>query len=195
MSSWKPEIYSFIWICFILSAFSCKHNKPVQERKNYNETKKQMVEVNRILVKKDQQRIKGYLERQNIEMHETGTGLWYSIEVPGDGPKAEPGKRATINYKISLLDGTECYNSEKDGPKTFTIGRGRVESGLEEGILLLNEGGIASFIIPPYLAYGLPGDGNCIPPRAIILYYVKLLSIDELSDRRNPHAPMLTTGE
>jgi len=178
MSSWKPEIYSFTWIFFVLFAFSCRQNKPVDEQEKYNETKKQMIGVNRILVKKDQQRIKGYLERQNIEMHETGTGLWYSVEIPGDGPKAEAGKRATIHYKISLLDGTECYNSEKDGLKTFTIGRGRVESGLEEGILLLNEGGIASFIMPPHLAHGLPGDGNRIPARAIIVYHVELLTID-----------------
>ena len=54
---------------------------------------------------------------------------------------------------------------------------GGVESGLEEGILLMKTGGKAKFILPPHLAYGLPGDGKKIPARAILVYDVELLSI------------------
>jgi FKBP-type peptidyl-prolyl cis-trans isomerase len=79
---------------------------------------------------------------------------------------------------VSLLDGTECYNSDREGPKIFTIGRGGVESGLEEGILLMKEGSRAKFIMPPYLAHGLPGDGKRIPARAIIVYDVELISLN-----------------
>ena len=137
-----------------------------------------MVEVNKILVRKDRQLIKGYVERHGLNMQESKTGLWYHVYDKGNGTPAETGKIATINYKISLLDGKVCYNSETEGPKTFTIGRGSIESGLEEGILMLNAGGKAKFIMPPHLAYGLPGDDNKIPPRAIIVYDVEVLSID-----------------
>jgi FKBP-type peptidyl-prolyl cis-trans isomerase len=163
---------------FACCLFSCKNQKTVNHQKEHNTTKDELIEVNRILVIKDQQRIKGYLERNDIQMQQTETGLWYLIDKQGEGPKAEAGRRATINYRIGLLDGTECYNSKKDGPKSFVIGRGGVESGLEEGILLMNEGGKANFIMPPYLAHGLPGDGNRIPARAIIVYDVELVSID-----------------
>ncbi len=158
--------------------FSCRRENPPVSEENYRATKDQMIEINRLLVKKDRQRIIGYLERQDLTMKESETGLWYTIEVEGDGLDASTGRRAAINYKISLLDDTECYNSDEDGPKTFTIGRGGVESGLEEGILLLREGGKARFIMPPYLAHGLPGDGNRIPARAIIVYDVQLISIE-----------------
>lgn len=163
---------------FAISIFSCKRQNTNNQRDEYHTSQDELIEVNRILVLKDQQRIKGYIERNKLEMEESETGLWYSIEDPGEGPKAEAGKQATINYIISLLDGTECYNSREDGPITFTIGRGGVESGLEEGILMLNEGSKASFIMPPYLAHGLPGDGERIPARAIIVYKVELVSID-----------------
>ncbi len=178
MSLTKHRLYHVIRIFFVLCLFACKQEGPVDDQQDNRNTREQLIEVNRILVKKDQQRIKGYLERQNMEMNESETGLWYAIEAIGEGPKAETGKRATINYTVGLLDGSECYSSNRDGSKTFTIGRGGVESGLEEGLLMLNEGGKASFIMPPHLAHGLPGDGNCIPARAIIVYHIHLISID-----------------
>jgi len=178
MSFVKNKKYYFLLVLFALCLISCRNQNTVDRQKEHNTTKDELIEVNRILVIKDQQRIKGYLERNNIKMQQTKTGLWYLIVEQGEGPKAESGKRATINYRIGLLDGTECYNSKEDGPKSFVIGRGGVESGLEEGILLMNEGGKANFILPPYLAHGLPGDGNRIPARAIIIYDVELVSID-----------------
>jgi len=156
----------------------CKKERPSGSKEESAVTKTNLIEVNKILVRKDRQLIKGYNERHELNMHESETGLWYNIIEKGDGNAAKEGQMATINFKISLLDGTECYNSTVDGVKTFSIGRGGVESGLEEGILMLNAGGKAQFILPPHLAYGLPGDGNKIPPRAIIVYDIEVLSID-----------------
>jgi len=53
-----------------------------------------------------------------------------------------------------------------------------VESGLEEGILLLRVGDKATFIMPPHLAHGLQGDGDRIPARSIIMYDVLLLKVE-----------------
>ena len=156
----------------------CKNEKPAVTEEQYNATRRHLVEVNKMMVRKDRQIIKGYAERHGLDMLESGTGLWYKIYTKGSGESAAEGKSATIKYKISLLDGTLCYDSDTEGEKTFTIGRGGVVSGLEEGILLLNAGGKAKFIMPPHLAYGLPGDGNKIPKRAIIVYDVEVMSIN-----------------
>jgi FKBP-type peptidyl-prolyl cis-trans isomerase FkpA len=156
---------------------SCRQHVPKVSEEQFHETRRKMIEVNRILVSKDQQRIKGYIERHDLKMKVSQTGLWYMIKEEGNGLKAVSGKIAKIAFKVNLLDGRECYNSEKIGPKEFLIGKGGVEAGLEEGILLLREGGKASFIMPPHLAHGLTGDGNCIPARAIIVYDIEVLSI------------------
>jgi FKBP-type peptidyl-prolyl cis-trans isomerase FkpA len=136
------------------------------------------MEVNRLLVKKDSARIAEYIKNRNWDMIETKTGLWYKIYEKGTGKKSKEGLYATINYNVELLDGTQCYSSDSLGPKRFKIGRGSVESGLEEGILLLKEGDKARFILPPHLAHGLVGDDNRIPARSIIVYDVELLSLD-----------------
>jgi FKBP-type peptidyl-prolyl cis-trans isomerase FkpA len=147
-------------------------------KEDYNATRQKMVEVNRIMVGKDKRRIEGYLERNKLEMFESPTGLWYSVQNPAQADSVKPGMLVKLSYRLSLLDGTTCYHSQKDGIKSFRVGHGGVESGLEEGMLLMKVGGRAKFIMPPHLAYGLTGDGDCIPARAIIIYDIEVLSAE-----------------
>ncbi len=136
-----------------------------------------LVKVNRYIVKKDQATIKNLIAREGWQMTPTQTGLWYMIINHGNGKKAEKGDVISLKYRISLPDGNTVYSSDSLGLKTFRIGQGNVESGLEEGVLLLHQGDQAKFIMPPYLAYGLIGDSKKIPGRAIIVYDVEIVSL------------------
>lgn len=138
-----------------------------------------LLRANKYLVKQDEDAIKGYIRRHGWTMTQTKTGLWYEITSKGNGVKAETGMRATLAYKLWLLDGTLAYSSDSTGNKSFTLGKGGVESGLEQGILILNEGDKARFIMPPHLAYGLIGDENRIPARSTIVYEVHLLKLEK----------------
>jgi FKBP-type peptidyl-prolyl cis-trans isomerase FkpA len=169
---------TMVLILMMMSISSCSGS---QNRNNDDKSNgiplETYIKVNRSLVAKEQAKIKAYLDSQNIEMDVTGTGLWYSIDTPGEGPLIKRGQIVTINYQVKLLDGTICYNSDESGPREFEVGRGGVESGLEEGILLLKEGSKARFIMPPHLAHGLIGDDDEIPARAIIQYEVEVLDV------------------
>lgn len=157
--------------------FSCKGNS--HEKKEIPEIDKEtLISTNKYMIRKEVERIGNYVDRRGWDMDTTGSGLWYMIIENGTGPEAKKGKVATIEYEVSLLDGTLCYSSEKTGPKKFTIGFGDIESGLLEGILMLNEGAEAVFILPPYLAYGIPGDQKSIPPNSSLVYYVKLTGVE-----------------
>jgi FKBP-type peptidyl-prolyl cis-trans isomerase FkpA len=174
---------NFIYTCnillFLFFFVSCKNsNRQVTDEKN-NTNSETLVEVNKFLIRKDSERIKAYIKRREWDMTETKTGLWYMVYEKGKGEKARKGQIAVFDYKVELLDGTLCYDSGDLGPKQFKIGEGGVESGLEEGILLLAEGDKAKFIMPPYLAHGLIGDEVCIPARSIIVYDVTLLKLLE----------------
>jgi FKBP-type peptidyl-prolyl cis-trans isomerase len=134
-----------------------------------------MADLNRYLIQKDKERILNYIERKNLRMTESPTGLWYQIIREGEGEKFTDNSRVVLEYECSLLDGTKCYSSEILGPKELTLGRSEMESGINEGLRLLRPGAEAIFIIPPYLAYGLPGDGKMIPSGAVIVYNVNIL--------------------
>jgi FKBP-type peptidyl-prolyl cis-trans isomerase len=76
-----------------------------------------------------------------------------------------------MDYKIGLLDGTECYNSRFEGRKTFEVaGSGDSESGLHKGLQYLKRGDKALLLIPSPLAHGLLGDFKKIPPQMPIVY-------------------------
>jgi FKBP-type peptidyl-prolyl cis-trans isomerase len=51
-----------------------------------------------------------------------------------------------------------------------------MEAGLNQGLRMLKPGAEAIFILPPFLAYGLPGDGKKIPSRAVIVYRITILN-------------------
>ncbi len=95
----------------------------------------------------------------------------------GDGKKAEDGKVVVLEYSVQLSNGHLIYSSGESGLKEFMIGKGEVEAGLEEGILLLREGDCAKFIIPSHFAFGLLGDQDKILPKSTLIYDVKLLKI------------------
>ena len=52
-----------------------------------------------------------------------------------------------------------------------------MEPGLEEGILFMCEGDRAKFILPSHRAFGLTDDQDKIPPKATLIYDVKLIKI------------------
>ena len=130
--------------------------------------------MNSYLVQKDREKIQSYVERKRIPAKETQTGLWYYIINEGKGKYFGQNDKVTFNYMCSLLDGTECYNSLKLGPKECVIGKSDLEPGLNEGLRMLRPGGEAIFILPPFLAYGLLGDSKSIPSRSIIIYHITI---------------------
>jgi len=134
-----------------------------------------MADLNRYLVQKDKERIKSYIERKNLKMNESPTGLWYQIIDAGEGKVFTDNDKVVLDYECSLLDGTKCYSSKELGPKELIVGKSEMEQGLNEGLRLLKPGAEAIFIIPPFLAYGLIGDRKMIPSRAVIVYNVNIL--------------------
>ena len=77
------------------------------------------------------------------------------------------------------MDGTVFDSSyQRNQPIDFTIGIGQVIAGWDEGILLLDEGATAKFVIPSDLAYGSSGAGGVIPPNATLIFEVELLKIN-----------------
>jgi FKBP-type peptidyl-prolyl cis-trans isomerase FkpA len=165
--------------CVIFLICGCKrHQEYTYSEKEYRQTERALVGANRLLLKKDKEKIMAYISQHKLDMKESETGLWYRIDKRGHGKTASNGQQISLKYKVSLLDGTLCYSSDSLGPKKFTVGRGGVESGLEEGVSMLREGDRALFIMPPHLAEGLPGDGDKIPAHSVIIYEVEVLKLE-----------------
>jgi FKBP-type peptidyl-prolyl cis-trans isomerase len=176
---YKPNVLRSIILIFLIIFFSCNRENEVNKRPINKYTKESLVEVNKMLVSKDAEQIKSYVERRNWNMEVTESGLWFMIYKQGEGTFIQKNDRIGFNYEVWLLNGTLCYSSEELGIKSIVVGSGGVESGLEEGVLMLKKGSKARFILPPHLAHGLIGDENRIPARASIVYNIEILNVEE----------------
>lgn len=166
-------------LLFVVSLLLSCNNPPEQPKREINrkEIEEPLLNANKQAIKAEDDQIENYISRHKWNMTKTGSGLRYAIYKKGSGPKAEIGKIAIMNYSVELISGEEIYSSEKDGAMEFLIGKGGVESGIEEGILLLHVGDHAKFIIPSHLGFGLIGDQNKVPPKSTLIYDIELLEL------------------
>ncbi len=171
------QIRYMILISLMIAVQGCRQEGGEQPLPNLFSVHEALVESNIYLIDLEEEAIDDFLKRYDWNMNQSGSGLRYKIDQQGYGPKASYGNRAEINYSIYLITGDPVYSSEELGPKAFTVGRGGVESGIEEGILMMREGDKATFVLPSHLAHGVPGDGNKIPRRASLVYKVELIKL------------------
>jgi FKBP-type peptidyl-prolyl cis-trans isomerase len=176
-NKYMRNLASYVVPVLFLIVYSCGETQQHKEKVNPADYEEELLEANKHVVRTEAQHIEDFLGRYKWEMEETGSGLHYMIYSEGDGPGAEKGLVATIDYSIKMITGDLVYSSDELGPLVFIIGNGEVISGLEEGILYMNVGDKAKFIIPSHLAYGLVGDGNLIPAKSTLIYDVELLNL------------------
>lgn len=165
-----------ITTCLMVLLASCAENTDNQSDNRANgQDRERLEEANRYLVKQEKEIINEYINNCGNEFVETGTGLRYRIVNQGDSVLIKTGHIVVMEYQTSLINNEIVYSSDNDGIKSFVVGRGGVERGLEEAMLHLHIGDEAEVIMPSYLAYGLTGDGNKIPPRSILVYKLKII--------------------
>jgi FKBP-type peptidyl-prolyl cis-trans isomerase len=117
-----------------------------------------------------------YIKGNNISTKPTASGLYYIETLAGTGEKPVAGKKVTVHYTGTLLDGTKFDSSVDRGqPFEFVLGQGQVIQGWDEGIAMMKKGGKAKLIIPSAIAYGPDGRMPSIPPSATLIFEVELI--------------------
>ncbi len=107
------------------------------------------------------------------------SGLQYTILQAGTGPKPTTADSVTVNYRGTLVNGTEFDSSYKRGqPATFPVTG--VIKGWTEALQLMPVGSKWQIFIPSDLAYGERGPGE-IGPNATLIFEVELLKIADKS--------------
>jgi FKBP-type peptidyl-prolyl cis-trans isomerase len=97
----------------------------------------------------------------------------------GTGPEAKPGDKVRVHYTGRLLrNGTKFDSSlDRGEPFVFTLGRGEVIRGWDEGVAGMKAGGKRTLTIPSKLGYGSRGSPPNIPPNADLEFDVELIAI------------------
>ena len=101
----------------------------------------------------------------------------------GTGATVAAGNEVSLNYNLWLFDSSKPDNK---GPLlessyglesfVFTVGTGSVISGLDQGILGMQEGGLRRLVLPPSMGYGPIRTGK-IPPDATLIFELDVLTV------------------
>jgi len=105
-------------------------------------------------------------------------GLTMQDLTIGTGAEAVAGKKITVNYLGTLLNGTKFDSSyDKGVPFQFTLGIGEVIKGWDEGFSGMKIGGKRKLTISPELGYGNAAIGS-IPANSTLVFEVELLKVE-----------------
>ena len=129
-------------------------------------------------LQKDNALIEEYIKKNGLNMQKTPLGVYYQVLKPGTGPMPKAGQVVSVNYKGTLLNGTEFDSSDKQGhPIDFPIGLSQVIPGWDDSIIRLNKGSKAILVIPSPLGYGSQGAGDKIPANSPLRFEVELVDV------------------
>ena len=106
----------------------------------------------------------------------TSSGLIYRDLTPGTGNSPTARDVVKVNYRGTLLDGTEFDSSYKrNEPAEFPLNQ--VIPCWTEGVQHMKVGGKARLVCPSAIAYGDAGSPPVIPGGATLIFEIELLGI------------------
>lgn len=143
-----------------------------------------------VLKKAEPTKIKKYIDDNKLTGTTTPSGLFYTVTKPGTGDKPAVGDSVAVNYVGKFVNGKLFETNLKEvaqKEKTFNpmqqykpihipVGVKAVIPGWDEGLMLLNKGAKATFVVPSKLAYGEQGN-QIIQPYTPLVFDVELVDI------------------
>ena len=97
--------------------------------------------------------------------------------IAGTGAEAKTGSAVSVNYVGVLYHSGKVFAAswKRNATFPFTLGKGQVVPGWEQGVIGMKVGGRRELIIPASLAYGAKGSPPTIPPNEPLVFVVDLL--------------------
>lgn len=132
------------------------------------------VERQRMYLAQERQILQGYIEQHQLEgIERNGYGMYELLMSEGDGLLSEMGDRIIYSATVYLMDdsGVGQYTD------TVELGMSEMEIGLHQALAGMKEGEKKLVLIPSFLARGLAGDLDKVPPQSPLRYDLRLIRV------------------
>ena len=154
----------------------------VEDARTYVETHTEAIKAKALEAKYGENKAAGikFLEENKTKegVITTESGLQYKVIKAGKGEIPTKESSVKVNYKGTLIDGTEFDSSYKrNTPATFRADQ--VIKGWTEALTIMPVGSKWELYIPQELAYGSRETGSLIKPFSTLIFEVELLEIEK----------------
>lgn len=179
----KLNIVYFIVTIILVAVVSCNNEPDIVDISDNDKKQKKedpMIEVNKEIVRIEEQFIQNYIHRHNLNTKKLSNGIRYDIyrENPR-GQQAHADDFVEVSYTIKLLTGDEVEVQDSLITKRFVVSQSEDTQGLHYSVLQLREKEKGIFIVPSNLAYGITGKRGQVPHSAALVYDIELKNIIE----------------
>lgn len=121
----------------------------------------------------NEQEIQAYIATNNLDATRSSSGLYYVVDVEGDGAAISSVSDVSVRYKGFYTDGTLL----EENTEGVSFNLQQVIPGWQEGLQYFNEGGSGMLLIPSHLAYGSE-DFNGIPGGSVLIFEIEVIDYD-----------------
>lgn len=135
--------------------------------------KENMINANKYIANAEDTEIENYIRRHNWSMRTLANGERLQVYASGSGAFVGYEDSVTVRYRLEALNGSVFYDSQEE---TFVAGRHQTVVGLDHAVMQLRRGSKARLILPSALGYGVMGDGDRVPSRAVLIYDLEILT-------------------
>ena len=121
----------------------------------------------------NEQEIQAYIATNNLDATRSSSGLYYVVDVEGDGAAISSVSDVSVRYKGYYTDDTLL----EENTEGVSFNLQQVIPGWQEGLQYFNEGGSGMLLIPSHLAYGSE-DFNGIPGGSVLIFEIEVIDYD-----------------
>ncbi len=148
------------------------------------------IERNRELVAQEEAEILEIIEKDTTQQYTaSNSGFWYYYNKKStdslNTATPEYGDVVRFDYSIKDLDGEVIYAEGEIPTKRYAIDKEDLFGGLREGLKIMKEGEVVTFIFPSHKAFGYYGDKNRIGTNIPLITKVTLHSIINETNNSN----------
>lgn len=185
---------SLIIFSAVILLFSCQKTlirKPISHNTGVSFFE-ESIQLQKELIAKEELAFKKIITKDTVHQYKASPfGFWYyyNKKTPNNSKKPISGSEVIINYEIRALNNTLLLSAQELGSKNQIEEEKNVEDrflkvdgedfllGLHEGIKLMKQGEIITFLMPSNKAFGTVGFGDIIAPNQPLIIQVELKQI------------------
>ncbi|NJW51614.1 gliding motility-associated peptidyl-prolyl isomerase GldI [Salinimicrobium oceani] len=182
----KMKLLMLLAGLLILSCKSPEARRPVTQKSGsyINES----IARNRKIVAEEEAQIQKIIENDSTrEYFSSPNGFWYYYNEKDTLSTRTPefGDVVEFDYSLTTLEGEQIYTDEEIAPRTYTMDKEQLFSGLRQGLKLMKEGETVTFLFPSHKAFGYYGDKKRIGSDVPVISKVTLFKISEENEDQN----------
>lgn len=111
------------------------------------------------------------------------SGFWYKYNTKSENiTLPEFGDQIIYTFDVLNLENKVIYSAQENGLKSYQVDQQEIVEGLRNGLKLMHEGDVVTFLFPSHKVFGYLGDQNKIGINQSLIYRVQLIKINKKNE-------------